>query len=320
VSTRPTPGGPGFAALVAAAALGLLGCLAPFTACAQGTGANVNFLTPKGLQTFSVSHLQSGSNFRFGQTGFDELDVETNTTGFGYAWRFGLFERLSVVGVGLDYQDIGARAVQRREGIPPIELEGSRRGLGDPRAFLRLGLVGTPALPSPEWRAFDKGFQLSAELGARMPVGDYDERRVLNPGYNRWALDLSLPAVVPLDGARRTTFVEFSPRVVWFGDNTDAPRQFSRLSQDPLYIAEAHASHHLGGRWWFSLGVQYQRGGETFLDGAARNNAIDQWFGEAGLGFLINRHLSVALGYGRIFAADNDAEGEAWRLRLGLIL
>ncbi len=296
----------------------LLAMLRAGPAQAQGAGANVNFLTPEGVQLLSVSYLESNSNFRFGQTAFDEFSVETNTGNFGWSWRFGLLDRLAVVGAGLNYIDISA--VARVDlGDESRTLAARRRGLGDPRVVFRLGLVGTPSLPPEEWRSYDKGFQLSIETGLRMPLGDYDPRFVLNPGYNRTAVDLSLPTVIPLDGARRATFIELTPQVVWFGDNTDAPLSATRLAQDPLYLAEAHASHHLGGRWWFSMGVQYQHGGGTTLDGIPRDNTVDQWFAEAGVGMALGRHATLSLGYGRIFAAGNDARGEAWRVRLGIL-
>lgn len=296
-----------------------LGAL-PGTAAAQGAGANVNFLTPVGLQTLNLGYLESNSNFRFGQTGFDEFAIETNTSSLVYAWRFGLFDRLAVTGVNLSYLDISARAnlgTDRDSGRPRFA---KIRGFGDPRAFLRVGLLGTPALPADAWREYEQGFQLSTEVGLRFPVGDYSPRRILNPGFNRYALDLAFPLVIPLDRAQRRTFIEITPQVAWFGDNTEAPLGVSRLSQDPLFLGELHLSHHLGGRWWFAMGVQYQSGGETAWDGVPRDNAIDQWFGEAGVGLIINRHFNLSLGYGRIFAADNDAEGEAWRVRLGMIL
>lgn len=310
---------PRFASLMLlAGALTLV--LAPSPVLAQGTGANVNFLTPTDLHTLTLSHLEAESNFRFGQTEFSEVRIGTSTSTLGWAWRFALFDRLSVVGVGVGRIELDARGVLRVANDDPVLLEGGNQGFGDPRASLRVGLIGTPALPQDAWRAHKQGFQLSAELGLRAPFGDYDERRALNPGYNRWAMDLSAPLVIPLDGARRTTFVEISPVVTFFSDNDDAAITGGRLGQDPLYVAEAYISHHLGGRWWFALGTQYQYGGETSLDGESRDNALDQWFGEVDVGVVINRHLSLGLGYGEIFSAANAAEGEAWRIRLTILL
>jgi hypothetical protein len=69
-------------------------------------------------------------------------------------------------------------------------------------------------------------------------------------------------------------------------------------------------------RFWASLGVQAQWGGETIVDGRPSGNRLDQYFGEAALGYAFNRDVALSGTYGRIFGSSNDTRGEVWRLRL----
>jgi hypothetical protein len=157
-------------------------------------------------------------------------------------------------------------------------------------------------------------------LGLRLPWGDYNSQQLVNPGFNRYAVDFALPMVIPLDGRRRATFLEITPAAVVFSDNTDPPGLATRIEQDPLYLFEMHASHRLTPRLWLSLGLQYQNGAGSNSGGLLSRDSLDQWFAEVGLGLTIGRRVSLALGYGEIVSAGNDARGDAWRARMSIRL
>ncbi len=297
----------------------LLGLAQAGPALAQGVGPNINFLTPVGLRTSSFSYLDSQTNFRLGQVDFAELDIRTRSSSLNFFYRLSLLDRLAMVGMTLTRVDISAEALVSG---PEQRLQLTREvtGFADPAVSFRMGLVGTPALDGPAWREYTQGFQMSAQVNWILPYGDYNPGRLLNPGFNRQALDLALPMVLPIDGARRTTFLEITPQARFFDANKEPFGVANLLEQDPLYTGELQVMHHITGRWWVALGAQYQNGGATFADGQRRGAALDQWYGELALGLVVNRHLGLAFTYGSIFASANGAEGEAWRLRLGLVL
>jgi hypothetical protein len=193
-------------------------------------------------------------------------------------------------------------------------------GFGDPSAFLRFGLVGAPPLEFDAWREYEQGFQLYAQAGVQAPLGSYDSDRVLNTGYNRWSWDLALPMAMPLDRARRKTFLELTPRVAWFGDNTDPPGPARVKSQQPLFLFEADVLHHLSPKTWIAIGVQYQKGGETRTNGVPDGNRLEQWYGEVSLGYAINRRTVVSVKWGELFEVSNNAHGDVIRLSFGYIL
>ncbi len=287
-------------------------------AAGQGAGAQVNFLAPIGMKSFGVTYMDVESNFRFGQTLIGDADIETRSATAGFSWNFALAERFAQFSVQASYVTIIGRGrldPSNPQGLPP-EISARQYGWGDPAVSLRVGLIGAPALGPKEWLEHDKGFQMYAKLGAYVPLGNYDDFRILNTGFNRWAWDLSLPMVLPLDRAPRRTFLEITPLVRVFGDNSDPFGDARRLTQDELYIIEFQASHQFTPKVWTSLGVQYQKGGRTSADGLEYNNELDQWFGELWLGYRAARNVILAGGYGRIFGqADNDAQGFVWRAR-----
>lgn len=286
---------------------------------AQGAGPTINFLTPVGLKTTTLGYLDADTNFRLGQVDFDELEITTKAASLNFFYRFALLDRLALLGFGLSRMDIRGQALASGPETD-LRLSGSTQGFGDPALTFRLGLYGTPALKGQAWLDYRQGFQVSAQVNWILPYGDYNPERVLNPGFNRPALDLALPMVLPIDGAKRTTFLEFTPQVRVFGANNEPFGEASTLEQDPLYIGEVQISHHVRGRWWLALGAQYQNGGATMADGQPRGAPLNQWYGEVAIGAIINRYSSLSFSYGQIYGDAGEARGSAWRVKLGLIL
>ena len=46
------------------------------------------------------------------------------------------------------------------------------------------------------------------------------------------------------------------------------------------------------------------------------DNKVNQWIGELSFGYIPNRNVALLGSIGKIFEADNNAEGEMWRLRV----
>jgi hypothetical protein len=303
--------------------LGLLLWLAgAVPAMAQGAGANTNILTPVGMQTLTFNAQDINSNFRFGQTLIGEAKFDTNSLALNYAHRFQGLGRFAMLGLGASYLSIDAHLHARSATGPDATRSAVVRqsGMGDPSAFLRFGLVGAPALRFESWRDFEHGFQMYAQAGVQAPWGSYDASRLLNTGYNRWSWDLSLPMAMPLEHTRRRTFLEITPRLVWFGDNDDPAGAASVKSQRHLLLLEADVLHHLTGRVWTALGMQYQKGGETVTDSFPDGNEIEQWYGELTFGYAINSRLAMNFKWGKLFEVSNDARGDVLRFTLVYIL
>lgn len=289
-------------------------------ALAQGAGAQVNLLTPVGLQNVSFTYLDVSSNFRFGQTQIGKVDIDNHSGIFSYAYRFDAFGRFAQFGLAASYVDIDAVGkLESAAGEEDVRETLSRRGMGDPSISLRLGLMGAPALSMQEWLEYEAQFEMYANVGVFIPAGKYDREFIINPGFNRWAYEFSLPMVVPLDPAPRQTFLEITPKALFFADNTEPFGDTVVLEQDPLYLIELQLSHRIRERFWMSLGFQYQQGGRTVSDGRPNDDDLDQYFGEIALGYRVARAVAMSVTYGRIFGQANDARGNVWRIRAAIV-
>jgi len=296
--------------------LPLLLCMLPLSLWAQGAGPRTNFLTPVGGSSLSLTYQGVDSNFRFGQSdAFDQTEFITNTTVIGYSRRFDLFGRFTQVSLSVNYSKIDI------DPEPTANIDNSNskqltKGFGDPVASIRFGLIGAPALKPKDWRRFNKEFQLYAKFGLFIPLGNYTNQNRINTGNNRWGYQLSLPMVIPLGKTQRKTFLELTPQVNYFDDNTDPFGNTNRLSQDPLYSIELQVSHQFTPKFWTSVGFEFLNGGRTSADGVPNNNKLNQWFGEMAIGYIVNSKLAILGSYGRIFQQKNMARGEMLRFRV----
>ena len=183
----------------------------------------------------------------------------------------------------------------------------------DPMLTLHLGLVGAPALKLPEFVKHAKSFQLVAILGTSIPVGTCDSTRFIHLGTNRWSFRLGAGTVLPFS---KTTAWESANSVFLFTDNNDPFGAASERSQDPLFVSENHLTHAFDPKWWGSLDLRYQYGGETSTDGVPDDNLTNTLGGGATVGHQFTPHLSSYASYGRVLAKKGDAQ--EWMVRLQL--
>jgi hypothetical protein len=194
----------------------------------------------------------------------------------------------------------------------------SNSGVSDPYVAMRVGLKGAPALAPADFVKHRQEFAIYALAGLSLPWGEYSQADPLNLGTNRWSLRLGLPMTVPF-GAGSRTWLEIHPNVNFFGDN-DEPFQAAHRSQDPLYVTETHLSHNFTAKFWMSLDLRYQYGGETTTDGLADDNRTNQWGGGASAGYSFTPKISGFIGYGDVFSERDGSSAKMWRARLIYLL
>lgn len=101
-----------------------------------------------------------------------------------------------------------------------------------------------------------------------LPTGDYDDRRRLNPGENRWKLALVGGWQM---GFGRRWIAELSPEVAFHGDNDEYAGK-RRLEQHTAYALTGYLRYRLDREWQVYVGGQVNRGGATRIDGVDRHN------------------------------------------------
>jgi hypothetical protein len=134
-------------------------------------------------------------------------------------------------------------------------------GLADARIRFSYNFVGAPALEMNEYVKREKSTVVGASLQVYVPVGDYDDDKLLNIGANRWVIKPEIGVSIPW---HKWSF-EFTAGARWFADN-DKFVGATLLKQDPLYNTQIHVVYDFSPRQWMSLNANYFFGGTSYKD------------------------------------------------------
>jgi len=189
-------------------------------------------------------------------------------------------------------------------------------GWNDPRLRFSINLHGAPALTLRDIRSYRQRLIVGASLTAWVPVGQYDEQRLVNIGTHRWSLKPELgmsqavgPWIVELIGAAQ-----------FYEDNDDFFGNRTR-EQAPVYSVQGGGIRLFSSGAWLALFATYYSGGRTTVDGSRGSDFKDN--SRIGVTFTlpVNRNNSVKLyantGVSTRTGSDFDALGIAWQYRWG---
>jgi len=189
-------------------------------------------------------------------------------------------------------------------------------GFGDTQLGFVLGVHGTPALSAGDYAGHRPGLAVNLMGKLFFPTGDYDARRSINIGANRWALRLGAPIVYAIGehmGDRDLVTVELMPTVTFFGANEE-PFGADRSRQKPLFIFEGHLTRGFSKTFWASLDLIWREGGESEVEGIDAGNPQSALsLGGTGT-FALGRNASLRLSGGGV-VARNQHGPNGWMLR-----
>lgn len=250
------------------------------------------------------SHLPAGLNVGSLFTGWSDgdvyfdpalklenVDADTWLSGVAYVRAFDLLGRTARVDIKLPY------ASQRWEGL----LDGQyattrRRGFMDPRLRFSVNLIGAPALRGKAYVEHMQSNPVNTTVGAALevvlPLGDYNDSKLINLGGNRMVYRPQLGVL----HQRRNWQFELTGSVFLYGDN-DEFWNGSRYTQDPLWFAQAHLIRSFRPGWWASLSAGYAYGGESKVNSVPNDDARRTLYGAASLGMPTGRKSSLKLTY-----------------------
>ena len=196
-----------------------------------------------------------------------EVDLKVRTVVLAYARTLNLFGQSAKIDVIVPYGKLAGDATF--DGKP---IQRRVAGLGDAAARLTILLHGAPAMTPTEFRTYQQGLLIGASIQVFIPVGQYDNERVLNLGTNRWALK---PEFGVSKAWGRWT-MEGAAGVTFFGDNK---RFFgaNRRTQKPIYSAQAHAIYSLAPGIWIAANLAWFGGGRTNINGVDGDNLQQNW-------------------------------------------
>jgi hypothetical protein len=286
--------------------------LLPGYTLAQGEGPRVYVPAPVGTNILSATWMDLNSNMNFtGSILIPDAKISSTIIALNYNRYFSIGDRLAEIwatGIG---GSISGTANTRDFGTQSVEVS----GIADPYFAIRVGLKGATALDPLTFSKTPLGFQIYALAGVSVPLGDYKQSRPLNLGTNRWSLRLGLPMVMPVGKAGSSTILEFHPNVYFFGKN-DEPFRADTRSQDALYVVETHLSHNFTPKFWASMDLRYQYGGETTTDHLRDDNKVNRWGGGLSAGYTFSRSWNGFIGYAEVINESDNSKMDMWRARL----
>jgi len=290
-----------------------LGCLLDATAArAQEIEPRQYANAPAGINFLIASYAYTDGGISFDPSlPLTKPSLETNSAVFAYVRTLDIRGSSGKIDAVLPYTWLSGSAEYEGERVDRVV-----NGPADPLFRLSWNFLGAPALSVKEFASFRQDLIVGAALQVSLPLGQYDDDRLVNLGSNRWMFKPSLG----VSQALGPWTLEATAAAAFFTDNEDFYGGRTR-SQDPLYSMQWHVIYTF--RWgaWAALDGTYYTGGTTTIDGIDKKDLKRNWRAGATLAVPINVRNSV-----KLYASDGVAArtgdsftlyGIAWQYRSG---
>jgi hypothetical protein len=180
-----------------------------------------------------------------------------------YYRSFDLFSRSANVAASLPYAVGTFGAIVGGE-----RTEVYRSGLADGRVRIAANLRGGPAMSAKQFGSWRERTTIGISLAISFPTGQYDPRRLINSGANRWGLK-------PEVGFTRRWgkwMLDGYGGVWFFTENSNFYPDLSLRTQAHILNAETHFGYYVKPRLWASLDANFWTGGQSAIDQVSRQD------------------------------------------------
>jgi hypothetical protein len=203
-----------------------------------------------------------------------------------YVRSFGLFGKSARVDFTLPYH------AGRWQGTVDGEfVHFRRRGFGDARMRFSTLLYGSPAETLQDFVKSEKSRTVAGvAVAVTMPTGEYSKDRLINLAGNRWLIRPQLGVT----HTRGKWTSELTGSIFIYTDNNDFWMN-TQLETDPLLALQAHLVYTFRPGLWASVSTGYGWGGESTVNGDAKNNPSGNWLTALSLGIPIDRKQGVKI-------------------------
>jgi hypothetical protein len=293
-------------------------------ALAVDDGARAYWKARDGTQVVSFQYLnldmQASGAQQFDPAHFIYPDTDTDADIAIASWarHMTMFNRPSSVAVNIVGGSVDAEVDITSDFLPPsgVDPSQSTSGYGDPSVMLDVNLFGTPPLKSTvDLLNYEPTFTIDAAVMLAIPIGEYDDDKVVNMGLNRWygrvALPLKYHFGVFSPGYKSS--LELIPSVWLFSENDDFAGQ--KLENDPMWQLEGHLTHDFTPSFYASLDMLYRGGFQSEIDGDEMGDELN--IGD--LGFTVNYQLTdnavIRAGYSSNIFGDSDLDSSLIRIQ-----
>jgi hypothetical protein len=288
---------------------------------AQDDGARAYWHAREKTNTFSFQYLSMGLNasdalvFAPGQYIYPNAKVDADISMGTWAHHLAVFKRPSVIAVNVVGGSIGADfnadlfPELLPSGVGPgVAFAESSSGFADPSVAFVVGLIGTPRLNSTvDLLNYEPGFSMDLALLLSVPVGVYENDKLVNLGLNRWFGRIALPLKYHFGvfSPGYMSSFEITPSVYLFGDNDDFMVGHT-LKSEPIWQIESHLTHDFTRKFFGSIDLLYQNGFQSELDGTEFGETLE--IGSLGfsLNYQIQDNIMIRTSYNsNVFGNDN---------------
>jgi len=301
-------------------------------AVAQDDGARAYWNGRSGTNVFSFQYLpmnigaSDSKAFAPGQYIYPNSDIDANVFVGSWARHMTIFNRASALAVNVIGGSVGANmnanfasdSLLLPPGINPgTSFNQSSNGFADPNVQLVVNLIGSPKLKSTvDLLNYEPSFTMDIALLVAVPIGAYENDKLVNLGLNRWYSRIALPLKYHFGvfSPGYMSSFEVTPSVYLFAENADFVDGHT-LKNEPLWSIESHLTHDFTTNFFASLDMLYQSGFQSELDG----NEIAEKFKIGTLGFTLNYSVSdnitIRTSYNSNVFGDDNLETSSIRLQ-----
>lgn len=276
--------------------------------------------TPVGVNFLLAGYAYSKGDLATpGASPLKDAQITMNSGVLAYARSLDVWGKSGKIDVIIPYTDLSGTATVFGE-----SRERNVSGFNDPRVRFSVNFYGAPALSLPEFANYKQDFLVGASMQVSAPLGQYDNKKLVNVGNNRWF-------VRPDIGISRQwgdVTLELATGFTLFSDNDDYSNGVTsgmKLEQDPLYISQFHLTYNFMPGVWAALSGNYDYGGRTTTTNNGVEKVNDDFQKNARLGVTlalpVNRSNSVKLyastAVHTTVGNDYDMVGAVWQYRWG---
>jgi hypothetical protein len=264
----------------------------------------------------SVNFAALGYAYSFGNVLLDPSIPVEDGTGTVHALAGAYVRTFSFLGMSAKADAIVPFAFGDWEGkLAGQDTTRSATGFGDPSIRLSVNFVGAPALEIPRFLTYRQGTVVGASLRVTVPVGQYDQDRLVNLGSNRWTF-------VPRVGVsqRLGHWTLEGVAAVWlFTRNPDFLG--TTLDQDPLWAVQGSVAYVFDSGAWIAADGGWGVGGRTEVNAVPGNEEQKNTRFGVSFAYPLTRRASLKLAWvGSVstrLGTDFDTIGLLYQYRWG---
>ena len=197
--------------------------------------------------------------------------------------------------------------------ISGTNISGSITGTGDSSYQVDVLLRGGPALSVAQFANYKPTTTVGVSLTITAPTGQYNPKKLLNLGSNRWSFKPEFAVSHPF-GPEQKWELDVYANAYFYTDNTSY-QGAKILGQQPVPGLEGHISYSFVDRLWASLDTRYSFGGDTFLNGVNQNNAQQNFILGSEVNVSINRQNSFVFEFAKPLVHQNGPTYTGFALR-----